>query len=126
MQETRCARHSFEVAENSCRNCGYDFCNECLVYAFGAGKPPYCVSCALAAAGVRSNAANRPAYSKRELRRRQKEQRKLEREQHAAAKVEVSAAPIDWSVPEGSSDDFEWADEPRSDAQNDDDHVVSF
>ncbi len=122
MQEARCLKHSFEVAESCCRNCGNDFCNECLVYAFGPNKHPYCVSCALAAAGVRANAANRPAYSKREMRRRQKEQRKLERQQKTATKA-VASAEIDWSVPEGSSPDFDWADEPVSD---DGDKVVSF
>ena len=125
MQEQRCVRHSFEISENCCRNCGHDFCNECLVYAFGPNKPPYCVSCALAAAGVRANAANRPAYSKRELRRRQKEQRKQQREQKVAAAVEVSPQ-IDWSVPEGSSSDFDWADEPAEDDSSANGSVVSF
>ena len=117
-------RHSFEVSENCCRNCGHDFCNECLVYAFGAHKPPYCVSCALAAAGVRANAANRPAYSKREMRRRQKEHRRQQREQEAASAAQVSAE-IDWAVPEGSSADFDWADDPI-DAAEPNGSVVSF
>lgn len=121
--DSRCVRHSFETAESCCRNCGYDFCNECLVYAFGPNKPPFCVSCALAAAGVRANAANRPAYSKRELRRRQKEQRKQMRDQKVAASVEVGAQ-IDWSVPESSSTDFDWADEPEQSRSNS--SAVSF
>src|SRR3954452_22801669 len=45
----RCLVHNFEMAEARCRNGGNEFCNECLVYAFGATKPPYCVACALAA-----------------------------------------------------------------------------
>src|SRR5262249_4633453 len=57
----RCYTHGFEAAENRCRHCGHEYCSECLVYAFGSNKPPYCISCALAASGVRSNAAQRPA-----------------------------------------------------------------
>lgn len=75
----RCIKHPFETAESACRNCGNDFCNECLVYAFGPDKPPYCVPCALAAAGVRSNAATAPAMSRREIRRREKERKKADK-----------------------------------------------
>jgi hypothetical protein len=50
---TRCAKHNFELAAAVCRTCGDDFCEECLVYAHGPSKPPYCVPCALVAAGVR-------------------------------------------------------------------------
>lgn len=56
----RCVKHNFETAENHCRTCGQGYCNECLVYSFGPKKPPYCVQCALAAAGVRRGAAVTP------------------------------------------------------------------
>ena len=65
--EGRCAKHQFEAAEDTCRSCGNEFCGECLVYAFGPKKPPYCIACALTAAGVRTNAANSPTKSKKEL-----------------------------------------------------------
>lgn len=114
MSETRCFKHSFEVAEASCRNCGYDFCNECLVYAFGPNKPPYCVSCALAAAGVRSNAGRRPAMSKKEMRRRERERRKAERKAQKAPEPAAVGPAIDWSVPDDASGAFDWADDPNT------------
>lgn len=48
-----CAKHSFEIAKDVCRTCKNSYCEECLIYSFGTKKPPYCVTCALAAAGVR-------------------------------------------------------------------------
>src|SRR5512141_1250132 len=86
----RCYVHGFELAENHCRNCGMQFCSECLVYAFGASKPPYCISCALAASGVRSNAARRPSMSKREIRKMEKERQKAEKARSSGPKVEVT------------------------------------
>jgi hypothetical protein len=32
-----------------CRECEGEFCEECLVYAFGEGRAPYCIDCAVAA-----------------------------------------------------------------------------
>lgn len=55
-----CEAHPFDEATDTCRSCGYDFCPECLVYAHGQNKPPYCVPCALTAAGVRSTAKRSP------------------------------------------------------------------
>ena len=49
----RCTKHSFEVAVAQCRSCGEPFCDDCLVYTYGASSPPFCVPCALVAAGVR-------------------------------------------------------------------------
>lgn len=48
-----CVRHSFELAKGVCRQCHNSFCEECLVYSFGPKKPPFCIACALQAAGVR-------------------------------------------------------------------------
>jgi hypothetical protein len=109
----RCFVHGFELAEARCRNCGNEFCNECVVYAFGANKPPYCVACALAAAGVRSNAARQPTLSRREI-------KKLEKERKRAEKAKVDDAPhveaesADWfPAPSTRADDpFAWADDP--------------
>jgi hypothetical protein len=51
-----CYKHIFESAVSQCRSCRHAFCDDCLVYSRGPQKPPYCVPCAIAAAGVRSSA----------------------------------------------------------------------
>jgi hypothetical protein len=71
-----CEKHTFEVAEGLCRRCGHEFCGRCLVYSFGPKKPPFCVSCAILAAGVRSTAGIAPRTSGRELKRELRAQRK--------------------------------------------------
>lgn len=83
-----CSKHPFEGAEDACRRCGAWFCGECLVYAFGPRRPPYCIGCAIAAAGVRSTAAN-PSASRKELRAAAKERRK---QRKASRSVQVSEA----------------------------------
>ena len=50
-----CVRHFEEPVMALCRTCGQPYCSRCLVFAFGPKKPPYCVSCALTASGVRVN-----------------------------------------------------------------------
>ena len=56
-----CQVHPYEAAEGLCRSCGGPFCADCLVYPFGPAKPPYCVPCAVTAAGgVRKSARNPP------------------------------------------------------------------
>lgn len=110
--DVRCFNHLTDLAENLCRMCGHGFCGECLVYAFGDDKPPYCLSCALAAAGVRANAGRPPAMAKRDIRKRQREFKKAKKEEAALAGATTS---IDWSTPEGSSGAFGWADEPGDD-----------
>ena len=65
MAET-CSKHTFEVATGVCRQCRNSYCDECLVYSFGPKKPPYCVTCALNAAGVRrAGAAPNPRIRKK-------------------------------------------------------------
>lgn len=49
-----CLRHYEEPVTAHCRACGHPFCTRCLVFSFGPKKPPYCVGCALHAAGVRN------------------------------------------------------------------------
>ena len=49
----RCSKHSFDGAAAQCRSCKEPFCSDCLVYTYGPNKPPFCVPCALVAAGVR-------------------------------------------------------------------------
>jgi hypothetical protein len=48
-----CNKHPFEHAAAACRSCAELYCSDCLVFANGPDKPPYCVSCALVVAGVR-------------------------------------------------------------------------
>lgn len=63
-----CVKHSFETAAGVCRQCRNSYCSECLVFAFGEDKPPYCVSCALNVAGVRHHGAKpNPKLRKRGL-----------------------------------------------------------
>jgi hypothetical protein len=88
----QCAKHQFEPAEDVCRTCGWDFCGECLVYAFGPNKPPYCLSCALAASGVRSGAANPPLRTKKEIKARHKLWMDARSSgQRSAPQIEISA-----------------------------------
>ena len=118
--DDRCTRHSFEEATDSCRTCADPFCTECLVYSFGRGQQPFCLNCALAAAGVRSNAARTPTVSKREMRQRAKERRKAEKAKKAAPAAAEPVVEIDWSVPADATaedDGLGWLEEflPQSD-----------
>ena len=70
----RCDKHLFEAAEDQCGRCGYEFCGECLVYAFGLKKPPLCIPCAVVAAGIRSNAAP-PVLDARQRKQLRRERR---------------------------------------------------
>jgi hypothetical protein len=74
----RCDKHLFEAAEDRCGRCGYEFCGECLVYSFGAKRPPFCIPCAVAAAGIRSTAGG-PAASGREMKALRRERRRQRR-----------------------------------------------
>jgi hypothetical protein len=53
----QCDKHLFEEATGMCRACRRSYCPDCLVYAHGPDKAPFCIPCALSAAGVRSTAA---------------------------------------------------------------------
>jgi hypothetical protein len=88
-----CSKHTHEMGVALCRRCGGSWCSSCLVYAFGPKKPPYCMSCAMVAGGVRTAAA-RPAMPKRQLKaqmRAVKQQAKAEAK--AAARAEAPEAP---------------------------------
>ncbi len=99
--EGRCEKHPFERMERNCRTCGGEFCADCLVYSYGPKKPPYCVNCALSAAGVRSTAARPQIRSKRDIRR---EMREAKRRAKVAAKtrVEVDASVLLQAQPVGA------------------------
>lgn len=72
MDETSrgCVRHPMAVAEEICGECGYQFCPECVVFPFGAHRPPVCISCALELGGVRSQSRKRPKLSKKTVKQR--------------------------------------------------------
>lgn len=86
----RCDKHLFEGAEDHCGKCGYEFCGECLVYSFGPKKAPFCIPCAVAAAGIRSNAGIRPMADARELKALRKERRSTARKQRREGTPEPS------------------------------------
>lgn len=44
----QCANHPGVASAGTCRECQQTFCEDCLVYAFGEGRAPFCVDCALA------------------------------------------------------------------------------
>lgn len=97
--DVRCVKHQFEEAEAMCRHCGDWFCSECLVYSFGPNKPPFCVGCALAASGVRSNAAKRPQVTRKERKRREKEAAEAMKTMRAQ-RAEAAKLAIDWASPD--------------------------
>lgn len=73
--EGRCHRHQFDSAVDRCLMCGNGFCTTCLVYPKGPSKPPYCLPCAVSAAGVRSGAGSGRRLSWRERRQLTKERK---------------------------------------------------
>lgn len=96
----RCDKHSFEPAERICRSCGGEFCQDCLVYSHGHRKPPYCVSCALAAAGVRASAGRPVVRSKREIRKALRDERRsIKAAEKAAAKGDQIGFDAPTAVP---------------------------
>lgn len=67
--------HPFERAERLCRDCGHWLCDQCAVTPWGPRKPALCVDCAISRSGVRSNAAQTPVRSDREIRRLERQSR---------------------------------------------------
>ena len=102
----RCDRHPFEVAEDVCDRCGLTFCSDCLVYSFGPKKPPFCIPCAVAAAGVRTTAGSRPQVSGRAMRQAQAEMRKASKFLGGRRRRDVPVEPNVPSQPEPLSDTF--------------------
>jgi hypothetical protein len=97
-----CSRHPDQVSSDACKRCGMRWCASCLVYPFGPAVPPFCLSCAMVVAGVKSRGL--PAMSRKELRSRRKAERLAVR--GVAAPIEVEPAlepadgpPTDWSRP---------------------------
>ena len=108
-----CNRHSFEYAENVCSSCGLPFCHDCLVYPRGPKKPPFCVNCAIAEAGVRSSARNPTNLSRRQVKKRVREAKNM----HEQAQPHTEAAPLsqlardehDFELTSNASFDQGWA-----------------
>lgn len=91
----RCDKHLFEQAEDRCGRCGHEFCAECLVYAFGSRRPPFCIPCAVASSGVRNRGGN--TMPRRELRRIEKERKlafKAARKAEKAQAAAVASPPV--------------------------------
>lgn len=57
VRHVNCRKHD-ELAVGTCRSCRGEYCDHCLVYAYGRAKPPFCIDCALSAFGVRSAGSN--------------------------------------------------------------------
>ena len=70
-----CHRHTWDIAEATCRACKLGYCENCLVYT-DRSQEPICVPCALSIAGVRTS---------RQPRMSRKQRRAIEREAQAAA-----------------------------------------
>ena len=83
-----CNKHPHEAATGMCRRCGLGWCGTCLVFAHGPKKPPYCLSCAMVAGGVKSTGAMAP-MPKRQLKAKM---RALKAEAKAEAKAAAKAA----------------------------------
>jgi hypothetical protein len=86
-----CTKHPHEPMVATCRRCAQPWCTTCLVYTYGASKPPYCIACAMVASGVRTNGAP-PAASRKELKARAKEAKRAAKEAKRAAKAGPAAA----------------------------------
>lgn len=72
-----CVKHPMTMAQHICGECGHQFCPECVVFPFGASKPPFCITCALELGGVRRHATNRPKLTRKSIRRRLAMQRQI-------------------------------------------------
>jgi hypothetical protein len=58
-----CRTHDQVQANGTCRTCRAEFCEPCLVYAYGRSKSPYCLRCALLAVGTTPTDAWTAEYS---------------------------------------------------------------
>jgi len=103
-----CEKHPHEQGAALCRRCGRSWCGTCLVYAFGPKKPPYCMSCAMVAGGVKSTSSI-PAMPRKQLKAQMKAL-KLEAKRAAKAagappapddesETVTAQSQTDWSAP---------------------------
>ena len=54
-----CGEHLLAPSDDLCGWCGAGYCDECLVDPFGRDRAPYCVRCAVEAAGLRDRCSRR-------------------------------------------------------------------
>ena len=99
----QCAKHHFDPAVAVCGQCGLTFCPACLVYAFGADKPPFCIPCALTVGGVRRGGP----VAKVSWRERRARRKALETQQVAAAVAEPAESAE--SVEPVEFESYDWA-----------------
>ncbi len=102
-----CVKHPMTMGEYICGECGHQFCPECVVFPFGASKPPTCIACALELGGVRRQRTGRPKLTRKAIKQRLAEQRALQEEQ-AAALAAVAAADAQMVAPDAN--DPSWMD----------------
>jgi hypothetical protein len=102
-----CTKHPHEKGASFCGRCGHPWCTTCLVYAFGAKKPPLCMGCAMVAGGVKTAAAM-PAMPRRQLKAQMKAMKAHAKNE---AKAEAKAAKAERS---GSTEEPPVADEAAS------------
>ena len=88
MTSTHCHRHTWDIAEATCRACKLGYCENCLVRT-GRSEEPICVPCALAIAGVRKSGQPRMG---RKQRRALEREAKVAAEQPAAGEVHEAQA----------------------------------
>jgi len=103
-----CNRHPFEYAENVCSSCGMAFCHDCLVYP-RPKKPPLCVPCAIATAGVRSSARNHSNLSRREVKKRVRAAKGLQPPQPQVEAPAAASTDRDFELTSHASFDQGWA-----------------
>ncbi len=72
-----CVKHPMTMAHHICGECGHQFCPECVVFPFGAAKPPMCIACALEMGGLRRQNTGRPKLTRRSIRQRLAMQRRI-------------------------------------------------
>lgn len=81
------------AGDRICGRCGHHFCNGCVVFPFGASKPPLCITCALERGGVRRQSTGRPKLTRRSIRERLAAQR--QELEATAATTAVDEAAVD-------------------------------
>lgn len=72
-----------------------EFCATCLVYSFGPKKPPFCLPCAVEAAGVRQGAGFRPAGGRKAQKELLKRRDAWLRERAQRAAAEPLPPPVE-------------------------------
>ncbi|MDQ2679374.1 MAG: hypothetical protein M3Y51_11570 [Actinomycetota bacterium] len=102
-----CVKHPMTMGEYICGECGHQFCPECVVFPFGASKPPTCIACALELGGVRRQRTGRPKLTRKAIRQRLAEQRAL---QDANAAALAEAAAIEQGAASRHEQDPSWLD----------------